>query len=42
MQLAPGADAQLGEYLAQVPFDRALGQEQLRADLRAGAAAAGQ
>ncbi len=42
MQLAPGADAQLGEYLAQVPFDRARGQEQLGADLRAGPAVAGQ
>jgi hypothetical protein len=27
-QLAAGADAELGEYLAQVPLDRARGQEQ--------------
>src|SRR5215471_2110255 len=42
VQLAAGADAQLGEYLAQMPFDRARGQEQLGADFRAGAAVAGQ
>ena len=32
LQLVPGDDAQLGEHLAQVPFDRARGQEQPRAD----------
>ena len=42
MQLAAGADAELGEDLAQVPFDRARGQEQLGADLGVGAAVAGQ
>src|SRR5262249_58931007 len=42
MKLAAGADAQLGEYLAWVPLDRARGQEQLGAELRAGVAVAGQ
>src|SRR5215469_7696845 len=42
MQLAAGADAQLDEYLAQMPVDRAHGQEQLGADLLAGPAVAGQ
>ena len=37
-----GADAELGVHLAQVPFDRARGQEQLRADLRVRQAGAGQ
>jgi len=37
-QLAAGADAELGEYLAQVPLDRARGQEQPGADLRIGQA----
>ena len=40
--IAAGADAELDEDLAQVPFDRAHGQEQLGADLRVGAAVAGQ
>jgi hypothetical protein len=34
VQLAAGADAELDEDLAQVPFDRAGGQEKLGADLR--------
>jgi sugar phosphate permease len=34
MELAAGADAELGIYVAQVPFDRPCGQEQLGADLR--------
>src|SRR5712691_11800811 len=42
VQLAAGADAELGEYLAQMPFDRARGQEQPGADLRISAAVAGQ
>src|SRR5580692_1518900 len=33
VQFAAGADAELGVYVAQVPFDRARGQEQLGADL---------
>src|SRR5690349_7219196 len=41
-QLAAGADAELGEYLAQVPLDRARGQEQPGADLRIGQAVARQ
>ena len=42
LQLVPGADAELGEHLGQVPFDGARGQEQLRADLRVRQAVAGQ
>src|SRR5262249_677114 len=42
LQLPARADAQLGENLAQVPFDGARGQEQLRADLRVSAAVSGQ
>jgi len=38
VQFAAGADAEFAEELAQVPFDRAPGQEQLGADLRVGAA----
>ena len=41
-QLAAGADTELDEDLAQVPFDRAHGQEQLGADLRIGVAVPGQ
>jgi hypothetical protein len=37
-QFAAGADAELDEDLAQVPFDRPRGQEQLGADLRIGPA----
>jgi hypothetical protein len=37
-QLAAGVDTQLGEYLAQVPFDCPHGQEQLGADLGIGTA----
>jgi hypothetical protein len=37
VQFAAGTDAEFGEDLAQVPFDRASGQEQLGADLRVGA-----
>src|ERR1700739_2156990 len=33
-QLPPGADAQLGEHLAQVPFDRTGADEKLGGDLR--------
>jgi DNA-binding CsgD family transcriptional regulator len=33
-ELPAGADAELGEYLAQVPLDRARAEEQLAADLR--------
>src|SRR5690349_9816300 len=33
-ELFPGADAELGEHLAQVPLDRARANEQLGADLR--------
>jgi hypothetical protein len=40
-QLTARADAELDEYLAQVPFDGADGQEQLGGDLRVGAAADG-
>ena len=36
MQVASGADAEFGEDIAQVPFDRPPGQEQLGADLRVG------
>src|SRR5690348_16668604 len=35
-QIPARADAELAEHLAQVPFDRPGGQEQLRADLRVG------
>src|SRR5215469_15655640 len=41
-QLAAGADAELGEYLAQVPLDRPRGQEQPGADLRISQAVARQ
>ena len=41
-QLAAGADAELGEDLAQVPFDGARAEEQLGADLRVGPAVPGQ
>src|SRR5262249_13517113 len=34
LQFVAGADAELGEHLAQVPFDRACAEEQLAADLR--------
>ena len=33
LQLPPGADAELGEYLAQVPFDGPGTDEELSADL---------
>ena len=39
---APGADAELGEHLAQVPLDRSGADEQLGGDLRIGQAVAGQ
>src|SRR5215467_6299654 len=42
VQFPPGADAKLGKDLAQVPFDRARAEVQLRADLGVGAAVAGQ
>src|SRR5215469_13673104 len=42
VQLLAGTDSKLGKYLAQVPFDRARGQEQLCADLQVSAAVAGQ
>jgi hypothetical protein len=42
VQFVAGPDAELGIYLAQVPFDRAGGQEQLGADLRVRQAVAGQ
>src|SRR5262245_17920404 len=32
-ELAPGLDAELGEHLVEVPFDRAGTEEELRADL---------
>jgi hypothetical protein len=35
-QLAARSDPELGEHVAQVPFDRAGGQKQLGADLGAG------
>src|SRR5262249_35780051 len=35
-ELPAGADAELGEHLAQMPLDRARAQEQLRADLGIG------
>ena len=40
--LAARADAELGEDLAQVPFDGAGGQEQLGGDLRVGATVGGE
>src|SRR5690242_17985900 len=40
VQFAAGADAELGEHLAQVPFDCAGGHEQLGADLGVGLAVA--
>jgi hypothetical protein len=40
-QLAPGADAELGEDLAQVPLDGPGADEQLGADLGGGELAAG-
>jgi hypothetical protein len=42
LQFVAGADAELGEYLAQVPFDRARAEEQLGADLRVRQAVAGE
>jgi hypothetical protein len=42
VQLPAGADAELGVDLAQVVFDGAGGQEQLRPDLRVRPAVAGQ
>src|ERR1700730_3681472 len=42
LQFVAGDDAKLGEHFAQVPFDRARGQEQLGADLRVRQAVAGQ
>ena len=41
-QFAARGDAELGEDLAQVPFDRARAEVQLHADLRVGAAVASQ
>src|SRR5579859_6880327 len=41
-QLTARADAELGEYLAQVPLDGARRQEQLGGDLRVRQAVAGQ
>jgi hypothetical protein len=41
VQFASGGDAKLGEDLAQVPFHRARGQEQLGADFRVGPSVAG-
>src|SRR5580765_3942865 len=35
-------DAELGEHLAQMPFDRARAEEELRADLRVGVPIAGE
>jgi hypothetical protein len=35
-ELPAGADSELGEHLAQMPFDRARAQEQRRADLGIG------
>jgi hypothetical protein len=40
-QLATGADAELGEHLAQVPLDRPGTDEELGADLRVRLAIAG-
>src|SRR5689334_9107050 len=42
VQFPPGADAELGEDLAQMPFDRARAEVELGADLRVGAAVTGQ
>jgi hypothetical protein len=42
VQVSAGADAELGEDLARVPFDRAGGHKQLGGDLEVGAAVAGQ
>jgi len=42
VELAAGADAELGEDLAQVVLDRARADEQPGADLRVGQAVAGQ
>src|SRR5215469_14477021 len=42
VELAAGADAELGEDLAQVVLDRARADEQSRADLRVGKTLAGQ
>src|SRR6202023_1969399 len=42
LQFVAGADGEFGVHLTQVPFDRARGQEQLRADLRIRQAIAGQ
>src|SRR6185295_11832239 len=42
VELAAGADVQLGEHLAQVPLHRAAADEQLCADLRVGSSLAGQ
>src|SRR5690349_20800571 len=41
-ELAPGADAELREHLAQMPFDRPWAEEESRADLRIGHAVAGE
>jgi hypothetical protein len=38
LELQAGADLELGEYLAQVPFHRARTEEQLGGDLRIGQA----
>jgi hypothetical protein len=42
VELPAGADVELGEDLAQVPFDRPCGQEELGGDLRVGQARPGQ
>src|SRR6185503_12357791 len=41
-QLPPGADAELGEDVAQVPFDGSCAEEEPGADLRVGQSLAGQ
>jgi hypothetical protein len=38
LELQAGADLELGEYFAQVPFDRARAEEQLGGDLQVGQA----